>query len=55
VVGATKAFNFLQWNFESAGLLLNASRSFFKSPGVESAGTPDDKYIVFGIPYSQYI
>ncbi len=55
VVGATKAFNFLQWNFESAGLLLNASRSFFKSPGVESAGTPDEKYIVFGIPYSQYI
>jgi hypothetical protein len=55
VVGATKAFNFLQWNFESAGLLLNASRSFFKTPGVENAGTPDEKYIVFGIPYSQYI
>jgi len=55
VVGATKAFNFLQWNIESAGLLLNASRSFFKSPGIENAGTPDEKYIVFGIPYSQYL
>lgn len=55
VVGANKSFNFLQWNFETAGLLLNASRNFFKNPGVENEGTPDEKYIVFGIPYSQYV
>lgn len=55
VAGENKAFTFLQWNFETAGLLLNGSRSFFKNPGVENEGTPEEKFIVFGIPYSQYI
>jgi outer membrane protein assembly factor BamA len=50
VVGKNKAFTFFQWNIETAGLLLNASRNLFKEPA-----KADGKYIVFGVPYSQFI
>lgn len=50
VLGSNRSFTFFQWNLETAGLLLNGSRSFFKNPGKEG-----DKYVVFGVPYSQYV
>jgi outer membrane protein assembly factor BamA len=49
-LGSDKSFVFFQWNIESAGAILNGSRSFFQNPGIENG-----KYIVFGVPYSQYV
>ncbi len=50
IIGKNKAFTFFQWNIESAGLLLNASRNLFKEPA-----ELDGKYIVLGVPYSQFL
>ncbi|MCB0820115.1 MAG: BamA/TamA family outer membrane protein [Bacteroidetes bacterium] len=49
-VGESRNFFFFQGNFESSGLMLNASRNFYPNPGII-----DDKYVIFGVPYSQYV
>jgi outer membrane protein assembly factor BamA len=49
-VGESKNFFFFQTNVESSGLLLNASRYLYPNPGIV-----DDKFVVFGVPYSQYV
>lgn len=49
-VGASKNFFFFQSNLESSGLLLNASRAIYPNPGIV-----DGKYVIFGVPYSQYV
>lgn len=50
ILGSTKSFTFFQWNLETAGLILNGTRSFFQNPGKEG-----DQFVVFGVPYSQYL
>lgn len=50
VLGKSKSVSFFQWNIESAGILMGASRKLFANPAKE-----DDKYIVFGVPYSQFL
>lgn len=50
VLGKSSSVSFFQWNVESAGLFLNATRKIFANPLTE-----DDKYIVFGVPYSQFV
>lgn len=49
-VGETKNFFFFQTNIESSGLLLNATRYLYPNPGIV-----DDKFVIFGVPYSQYL
>ena len=49
-IGLAKSFTFFQYNVESAGAFLNLSRNFFKAPA-----EVDGKYVVFGVPYSQYV
>ncbi|MEX1188040.1 MAG: BamA/TamA family outer membrane protein [Bacteroidia bacterium] len=49
-VGQSKNFIFFQGNFESSGILLNGSRNLYQNPGII-----DDKFVVFGVPYSQYV
>jgi outer membrane protein assembly factor BamA len=49
-IGEMKNFFFFQGNLESSGLLLRGSREFYNSPGIN-----DDKYIVFGVPFSQFV
>lgn len=49
-IGEMKNFFFFQGNFESSGLLIRGSREFYKSPGFDN-----DKYIVFGVPFSQFV
>ena len=49
-VGESKNFFFFQGNFESSGLLLNGTRNFYANPGII-----DDKFVIFGVPYSQYV
>ena len=51
VVGASKSFTYLQWNLETAGGMLQASRKLFPAPAINA----DDHYLVFGVPYSQYL
>ena len=49
-IGVMKNFMFFQGNFENSGLLLRGSRDLFKNPGISN-----DKYIVFGVPFSQFV
>jgi outer membrane protein assembly factor BamA len=49
-IGEMKNFFFFQGNFESSGLLLRGSRELIKNPGINN-----DKYIVFGVPFSQFV
>ena len=49
---SSKLGNFLYFrgNLEHSGFLLSGSREFYANPGIS-----DDKFIVFGVPYSQYL
>lgn len=49
-VGQSRNFFFFQGNVESSGLLMNLSRNLYPNPGMEN-----DKFVVFGVPYSQYV
>ncbi|MFM2286704.1 MAG: hypothetical protein RLZZ543_2201, partial [Bacteroidota bacterium] len=50
-LGEMKNFFFFQGNIENSGLILSASRSLF----VNAAKNDENKYVVFGVPYSQYL
>lgn len=50
-VGESKNFLFFQGNLENSGLVLSATRPLFQSPAKNDEG----KYIVFGVPFSQYL
>lgn len=50
-IGESKNFFFFQFNSESSGVLLNATRNLYANPGIND----DGKFVIFGVPYSQYV
>ncbi len=50
-IGEMKNFLFFQSNIENSGLVLGASRALFPN----AAKNDNNKYIVFGVPFSQYL